>query len=225
MRHRKGFGVIVILLFIVPFGTASASGASVVLVTGFEPFGSYTENPSQLIAETLNGTTLFNAEVIGIVLPVDFNASVEKTQESIELYHPDLVLCLGLDGRSKTIEVEKIGVNLQRYQKDDGTWSFPRRIDTNGPFFLLTTLPTADITRTIRQAHIPVRQSFFAGMYVCNTLLYQIMGYLSKQQGNTSAGFIHVPLLDSQDPHGMPLGTMVDAVKLAIQISLEEKNL
>jgi len=221
MRLQQGFCVIGFFILLCSFGMTSVSGSKVVLVTGFEPFGTYTTNPSQLIAETLNGSSLNDSEIIGVVLPVDFNKSVEKAIEAIEFYHPDLVISLGLAARSKTIKVEKIGVNLKRFQKDDGTWSFPQRIDKNGPFFRLTSLHTNTILRKIREAHIPVQQSFFAGMYICNALFYGLLGYINEQNDTILTGFIHVPLLDSQDPDGMPLGTMVDAVKLAIQISLE----
>ena len=36
----------------------------------------------------------------------------------------------------------------------------------------------------------------------------------------TKAGFIHVPLLTSQDPEGMDLEIMVEGVKSAIKTSL-----
>jgi pyrrolidone-carboxylate peptidase len=88
------------VILLVPLAACNASGAKVVLVTGFEPFGSHSINPSQIIAETLNGSILNDAEIIGLVLPVDFNKSVENTIEAIEHYQPDLVISLGLDARS-----------------------------------------------------------------------------------------------------------------------------
>jgi pyroglutamyl-peptidase len=221
MRLQQGLCVIGFFILFLSLWMTSVSGAKVVLVTGFEPFGTYATNPSQSIAEMLNGSSLNDTEIIGIVLPVDFNNSVEKAIEAIEFYHPDLVISLGLAARSKTIKVEKIGVNLKRFQKDDGTWSFPQRIDKKGPFFRVTSLHTNTIVRKIREANIPVRQSFFAGMYICNALFYGLLGCINEQNDTISIGFIHIPLLDSQDPQGMPLGTMVDAVKIAIQISLE----
>jgi pyroglutamyl-peptidase len=223
MRFQRGLQFIGILILLVPLGVYSTSGAKVVLVTGFEPFGSYTTNPSQLIAETLNGSTLNNAEIVGVVLPVDFNKSVEIAKEAIQHHHPDLVISLGLNARSHVINVEKIGVNLKRFPKDDGTWSLPHRIDKTGPFLHLTPLHTNDIARKIREANIQAQQSFFAGMYICNALFYGLLGYIDEQNVTTTIGFIHVPLLDSQDPQGMPLGTMVDAVKIAIQTGLEQR--
>ena len=220
MRFHQGICAILLFIFLAALGSSGVSGSKVVLVTGFEPFGIYPTNPSQVIAETLNGSTLGDAEIIGMVLPVDFNKSVERTRDAMEQHHPDVVISLGLNAKSKVIEVEKIGFNLKRYPKGDGAWSFPQRIDKNGPFFRITPLKTYEIVQKIRDENIPVKLSFFAGSYICNALFYGILGYVKNQSLNTTTGFIHVPLLDSQDPSGMPLGTMVDAVKIAIQESL-----
>jgi pyroglutamyl-peptidase len=183
----------------------------------------HSTNPSQIIAETLNGSSLNDAKIIGIVLPVDFEKSVERARDAIELYHPDVVISLGLNVKAQRIEVEKIGFNLKRYPKDDGTWSFPQKIEKNGPFLRLTSLKTNDIAGTIRQANIPAQQSFFAGTYICNALFYGLLGYVMELNLNITVGFLHVPLLDSQNPSGMPLQMMVDAVKIVIQESLDAR--
>lgn len=221
MRRHQITQVIGICILLFPITIYGVSGTQVVLVTGFEPFGNYTVNPSQLIAEALNGSTLNNAEIVGVVLPVDFNESVKITTDMMQHYHPDLVISLGLNALARGIEIEKIGINLKRYQKDDGTWSFPRRIDASGPFLRFSSLHTIDIVKKIREANISVQQSYFAGTYVCNTLFYQLLGYVSKQNNSRKVGFIHVPLLDSQDPGGMSLQIMISAVKIAIQTCLE----
>lgn len=219
---RRALGSLSIgILFLLSLSCAySASCAPVVLVTGFEPFQNYTVNPSQMIAEALNGSSLAGAEIVGVVLPVDFNESVILAEQSIEQYHPMLVLSIGLVATSSTIKVEKIGMNLKRYQKDDGSWSFPRLIDKKGPFLRISPLNTKDIVDEIKKAQIPAHQSIFAGTYVCNSLFYQLLGYVHEQNLTTKVGFIHVPLLDSQDPQGLPLQIMVNAVKIAIQTSL-----
>jgi pyroglutamyl-peptidase len=221
MRLQRRLPVIGILILLMPLGMCCSASAQVVLVTGFEPFGSYDTNPSQLIAETLNGTMLNDTEIVGVVLPVDFNRSVDIATESLQRYQPDLIISLGLNARSHVIRVEKIGINLKRCPKDDGTWSFPQRLNKAGPFLHITPLRTNDVVRRIREAHIPVQQSFFAGTYVCNAVFYGLLGYIDEQNATTTAGFIHVPLLDSQDPQGLSLETMVDAVKIAIQASLD----
>jgi pyroglutamyl-peptidase len=156
-----------------------------------------------------------------MVLPVDFNESVKMTTDAIERYQPFLVISLGLNARARVIKIEKIGINLKRYPKDDGTWSFPRRIDVSGPFLRFSSIHTTAIVRKIREANIAVQQSYFAGTYVCNTLFYQLLGYVSELNCSRKVGFIHVPLLDSQDQNGMSLQTMVETVQIAIQTCLE----
>ena len=170
MRHQRIAHVIAICILLFPISMFSASGAQVVLVTGFEPFGNYTVNPSQLIAQALNGSILNNTEIVGVVLPVDFNESVTMTIDAIEHYQPTLVISLGLNARAQGIEIEKIGVNLKRYPKNEGTWSFPQRIDGSGSFLRISTLHTMDIVRKIKEANISVQQSYFAGTYVCYSI-------------------------------------------------------
>ncbi len=142
---------------------------------------------------------MFNdVELVGAVLPVDFNESVEIATEVIEHYHPILVMSLGLNPRAHDIEIEKIGVNLKRYPKDDGTWSLPQRIDVSGPFLRFSSIPIQNIVRKIREANISVQQSYFAGSYICNTLFYQLLGYVNEQKNSRKVGFIHIQLLDFQ---------------------------
>jgi len=221
MRYQRVELVIGIFILLFPIGMYSASGTQVVLVTGFEPFGNYTVNPSQLIAEALNGSIINDTEIVGVVLSVDFNESAKMTTDMIEQHQPTLVISLGLNAHAQGIEIEKIGVNLKRYPKDDGTWSFPQRIDVSGPFLRFSSLNTINIIRKIREANISAQQSFSAGTYVCNALFYQLLGYVSEQNSVIKIGFIHIPLLDSQDHEGMPVQTMVDAVKITIQTCLE----
>jgi len=220
MRCRSVVVIIGVLFFVVSVGISDAVTTKTVLVTGFEPFGVYPTNPSQVIAETLNGSSIADAVIISIVLPVNFTLSVEKAREAMELYHPDVVMSLGLNANADGIEVEKIGINLKRYPLGDGRWSFPRFIEKRSSLFRITSLPTKEIAQKIQEAGVPAQQSYFAGMYICNALFYGLLGYANEHNLNCSVGFLHVPLLDTQDPQGMALEHMVDAVKIAIQESL-----
>jgi pyroglutamyl-peptidase len=220
MRCRFVVVIIGLLFLFISVGISDAVATKTVLLTGFEPFGAYPTNPSQVIVETLNGSSIADAMIVSMVLPVNFTASVKRAQEAMELYHPDVVLSLGLNVKADGIEVEKIGVNLKRYPLGDGRWSFPRFIEKRSPLFRITSLPTKEIAQKIQEAGIPAQQSYFAGTYICNALFYGLLGYVKEQNLNCSVGFLHVPLLDTQDPQGMPLEHMVDGVKIAIQESL-----
>jgi pyroglutamyl-peptidase len=190
-----------------------------VLLTGFGPFSTFDVNPSQLIVETLNGSMTGGALIIGAILPVDFEESIACLVDAIEQCQPDVIICLGLSPSATALEIERIGVNLK--QEDyDNPWSIPRRLDPKGPFIRWSTLPTKAITKAIREEDIPAVRSWSAGFYVCNAVLYEMLGYLKAHDLCLPAGFIHVPPLVSQRPEGMELTTMVEAIECAIEISL-----
>lgn len=192
----------------------------IVLVTGFEPFSTYEINPSQLIAEALDGQNIAGSKIIGISLPVNFNESVEVVIQAIIDYNPLLVISMGLSPSTHKINVEKCGINLKQVPQNESMWFPFRRLDPCGPFIRLSPLRTREIVLEIREAGIPTHQSFFAGLYVCNAVFYGTLGYIEEYGIPTTAGFIHVPLLSSQDPDGMDLETMIEAVKVAIKTSL-----
>ena len=58
---------------------------NVVLITGFGPFDIYDINPSQLIVEELDGKFIEEIKIIGIILPVDFEESVNVLVNFIEV--------------------------------------------------------------------------------------------------------------------------------------------
>ena len=192
-----------------------------VIVTGFEPFGNHKLNPSQFISENLSGLTLNNASIVGITLPVNYSDSINELIAKIKEYEPILIICLGLAANYDYIGIEKVSLNLKRLEKD--TWPYYRivRINMNGPLFRFSELPCLNIVKEIQYEKIPARTSFYAGMYVCNALLYNLLGHINENNLKIKAGFIHVPLMDSQRPEGMALEDMIIAIEIAIEQSLD----
>lgn len=94
--------------------TAQTPGAPIVLVTGFEPFGGDSANPSgdavrTLAAEGLGGLA---ATLVTAVLPVTFAGSATRIRELIATHRPDIVIATGLAGGRSAIGVERVAVNL-----------------------------------------------------------------------------------------------------------------
>ena len=222
---NKTFLVIIVLILSSTFvhaNFANIEDSQIVLITGFEPFGIYDLNPSQLIVEDLNGEIINGAEIVGIVLPVVFDAAIENITQAIDNYNPSVVISFGLDAKTETIDVEKLSINLKRYTKNESNfWFIPRFLDFGSPFFRLSTLKTKEIVENLKTENIPAKQSFFAGTYVCNAIFYKTQAYFDENEICCQSGFIHVPLLDSQDPDGMQLETMIDAAIIIIQTSLD----
>jgi len=192
-----------------------------VLVTGFGPFGEHKINPSQYISENLSGLIINNASIVGIILPVDYLDSVNVITAAIQEYNPILIISIGLAANYKSIGIEKLALNLKRIKKDNWPYYRIQRIDTNGPLFRISHLPSIKLVKEIRDEKISAKISFYAGIYICNALLYNVLAYIKENNLKTKAGFIHVPLLKSENPEGMALDEMITATTIAIEESLD----
>ena len=222
IKIQKGVFLSVCVLLLFPATSievlSAESSDPVVLITGFEPFDIYDINPSQVLAETLDGMRIKDTQITGIVLPVDFNESVAMVTQAIDDFQPIAVISLGLSARSRRLCIEKLGVNLKRDPEADEAGS--QKIDPSGPLVRLTSLPERDIIQGIRKAGIPIRISFCAGTYVCNTVLYSVQSYIEENELDIQAGFIHVPLLSNQDPKSLEFDHMLEAIEIAIRQSV-----
>ena len=81
------------------------------LLTGFEPFGKWTSNPSWEIAAALDGETSGDLRVVSRKIPVNWTGAWPALQAAIESVRPDLILMLGLAGKRPHISVESIAYN------------------------------------------------------------------------------------------------------------------
>jgi pyroglutamyl-peptidase len=218
--------------FVFPFGNAAVSTGilvpdslsvhePVVLVTGFEAFGNYEVNPSQLIAETLDGQVLNDVRILGLVLPVDFNESVECVLQTLDDVNPVLVVSTGLSAQCRAIHVEQLAWNFKRLSRNETMGIRIQVLDPGGPVLRVCLLNTRHISQFLRDEHIVGRSSFFPGFYVCNAVYYSILGYLGDEPQSVPSVFLHVPLLQNQSAHGMELDTMIEAVKITITAGLD----
>lgn len=195
----------------------------VVLITGFGPFAQHDVNPSELIAEELNGQIIDNAIIIGLGVPVNlsnFTEFIEIVIQAIENYNPDFVFNTGLAASSNRIRIEKIGLNLKRESNEDD--KFPlEKILPDSPWLHISPLPARQIVQELRKAGIPSRMSFYAGLSLCNGLLYSVLDYIESKDLDINAGFIHLPSHKSEEhPEGMELETMINATKIIVKTCL-----
>ena len=214
--------MVVVLVVLVPF-PACAGGVSssvpVVVVTGFEPFGNYSVNPSGELARVLNGTMVDGALIVGVVVPVNFTTAVKSVEDAIDRYHPVLVISTGLNARLHgRVAVEQWGVNLRQRPRVDGRWVPPVVLVPGGPVVRRVSIPVEKCIRALRTSDVPVQGSFWAGTYVCNAVLYETAG--SVEGSGVRVGFVHVPLLVNQSAEGLPLSVLVAAVQRVVEVSL-----
>jgi pyroglutamyl-peptidase len=184
-----------------------------VLLTGFEPFGAATSNPSGEIVKQISGDNIVTA-----ILPVAYTQSADRLLALIAEHNPDVVICLGQAEGRTAITPEKVAINLDdaRLADNEGVLRSDVKILDKGPDAYFSTLPVKEMVEAIKAQGIPSSVSFSAGAFLCNHVFYVAQNKFAGT--NVRSGFVHVPLMDSQAPEfpglpTMPLDQMVTAVK------------
>ena len=189
-----------------------------ILLTGFEPFGTATSNPSGEIVKQISGENIVTA-----ILPVAYAQSAERLLSLIEQHNPDVVICLGqAEGRTQ-ITPEKVAINLDdaRLADNEGVLRNDVKIIEHGPDAYFSTLPVKDMVDAMKAQGIPAAVSLSAGAFLCNHVFYVAQNKFAGS--NVRSGFVHVPLMDSQAPEfpglpTMPLDQMVTAVRAMLEV-------
>lgn len=201
-----------------------------VLLTGFEPFGGETINPA-LKAITDIPDDIEGYEVIKAQIPTVFRESIDKLQENIDRYNPDIIICIGQAGGRRDITIERIGINIDDCSMPDNKGNTPtdQLIYSDGENAYFSSIPIKAIIKNIREADIKVSVSNSAGTYVCNHLLYGLLYYIDKNDINARGGFIHVPYLpeqvtDKPEVPSMELNDMVKAITIAIKTTINNQQ-
>jgi pyroglutamyl-peptidase len=171
-----------------------------ILLTGFEPFGGDSSNPSQEIAIALNGHEFGSYRVKSTVLPVDGVRAPSKLIKRIDALDPVAVIMLGLARGRLQIALERVAVNVLDYRIPDNTGRVRHGepIVAGGPDAYLSTLPIAEILELWRSSTNPGYVSNSAGLYLCNQVFYTARHHLETHaRAHVPAGFIHLPSHES----------------------------
>jgi pyroglutamyl-peptidase len=196
--------------------------STIILVMGFGPFLNFSVNPSELIAAELDGEIINDAEIIGLQIQPnlsDFNESIEIAYQAIQDYDPQFIISIGLAAKYENIRIEKIGYNLKIETRENSSLE---TLNQNGPWIYLSPFPTNKIVEELRKENIPSQTGLFPGLSLCNGMLYSVLNYIDEYDLNINSGFIHVPLMKTEEnPNEMELQTMINATKIIIEACLE----
>lgn len=170
------------------------------LVTGFEPFGQSSINPSEQVVQQLAVATFEGFQVATAVLPVHRSRGPEVLRTAVTQTKPDAIICLGEAGGRHAISIERVAVNLLDYgiADNDGQQVQDEPIESDGPAAYFTTLPVRQLKQAVQAAGIPAELSLTAGAYLCNQVTYELLHFLAQQQLAIPAGFVHLPFLPQQ---------------------------
>ena len=202
----------------------------VALVTGFEPYGGMSLNPSAEIARRLDGAKIGGIPVVGRLLPVDIAKLDGALKTALAGLEPAAVILLGLAPGESCIRLERVALNLADFPIPDnaGTRSRDQPLDRQGDAALWSRLPLRAIETRLLGMGIPARLSESAGTYLCNASMYRALSWLPRR---VPCGFIHLPLLPAQVAISLESGSAPQpsmafpvqrrAVEIALALSLE----
>jgi pyroglutamyl-peptidase len=186
------------------------------LITGFDPFGAATENPSWMAVQALpDRIGAYCLRKLGI--PTVFGEAAQHVLAEAASYKPDVILCVGLAAGRDAVTPERIAVNIRDARIPDNAGNQPRGefVASDGPAAYFSTVPVMQMAQAIRDREIPATVSNSAGAYVCNDTLYTLLHAYAGTA--TRVGFIHVPNTPDIGSPSLPLETIVAALVAAIE--------
>ena len=187
------------------------------LITGFEPYGPWQRNPSGETARHMDGATIIDLEVTGLVLPVSFARAAAPLIEAIDALRPDIVLNLG-QGEAVGVRVERTAVNRAKSPAGGDNDGFDPQgglIVEGGPETYASTLPVNEIVELLTNVKFNAAPSDSAGEFLCNYVMYTTLHHIATRGYAMRAGFIHASPLREEAPDltngkGMRLKKWID---------------
>ncbi|WP_449550462.1 pyroglutamyl-peptidase I [Lelliottia amnigena] len=199
-----------------------------ILVTGFEPFGGETINPSWEVVKQLEGMIIDDCRVVTRQLPCVFGESLTVLNAAIDELNPAVVIAVGQAGGRVDITVERVGINVDdaRIPDNRGQQPIDVAIVPDGPAAWFSSLPIKAIVAAMREKGIPASVSQTAGTFVCNHVMYGLLHKIGEN-AEMKGGFIHIPYLPDQaaahaGAPSMAAQTVKDALEIAITVALRQ---
>ena len=194
-----------------------------ILVTGFEPFGGQSLNPSWEVARALHGLALPGAQVTAVQLPCVFAQALPALQQALAQHRPDIVLALGQAEGRCDFSVERVAINVMDARIADNAGAQPIDVPViaGGPAAYFSTLPIKSLVAGLKAAGFPASVSQTAGTFVCNQVFYALQHTLAGR--GVHSGFVHLPLLPEQAAHWK--GASLPSWPASLQIAAAQQAL
>jgi pyroglutamyl-peptidase len=197
-----------------------------VLITGFQPFPADGTHPnvSAEAVTAMDPANLRGAQVMRMVLPVEYDRAPAMIGDAITRCAPDVVISFGQGGGA--IALEKTAYNLQDTGEISGGVPDNRGIiraavpiDPAEGEERSTLLPLGAIRIAIEDLGEFPEDSTDPGRYICNNTMWNNIGVMTARAGR--GGFIHLPFTTRFDDEVRARWARV--VEAAIQATVDAK--
>lgn len=186
------------------------------LITGFDPFGGESINPSWEAVKRLP-ETIGEYELCKLQIPTVFGLAARIVLEKAAEFGPDVIISVGQAGGRAAVTPERVGINVRdaRIADNQGNRPCDEPIVPGGTAAYFATIPVKAMVQKVSEAGLSAAVSNTAGTFVCNDVLYSL---LNHYEGTTvRAGFIHVPFLPEQGSPSMTLEDIVKALTACVE--------
>ncbi|MBI4458533.1 MAG: hypothetical protein HY648_00565 [Acidobacteria bacterium] len=192
------------------------------MLTGFEPFGRWKVNPSEQVVRALAEQAQLRGDesLVTAILPTEYARGGKRLLHLIRTIRPEAVLCLGVAPARRALSLERVALNLDDDPLADnaGQVRSGRSIVPGGPAAYWSTLPLAQMRRSLEKRGIPAVISNHAGAYLCNHAFY--LARHEMESGGNPCGFVHLPgsYRWKGRPSRLPLRKLLEAVQCCLDI-------
>ena len=188
----------------------------VLLITGFDPFGGDSINPSWEAVKKLPDR-IGNWKLCKLEIPTVFSLAAETVLRKAQEVAPAAILCLGVAAGRSAVTPERIGINVRSARIPDNRGNQPKEepVIPGGEDGLFSTMRVSAMAAAIEAMGLPGAVSNTAGTFVCNDTLYTLLHHY--QGTGVKVAFLHVPHLPEQGDPSLPLEDTVRAITAAIQ--------
>nr|MBD3205818.1 pyroglutamyl-peptidase I [Candidatus Bathyarchaeota archaeon] len=195
-----------------------------ILLTGYEPFLDFKKNPSIEACKLLEGKTYDGYKIVVEELPMRYKEVKGLITGNLLEHQPAAVISTGVSSLAPDICVERVAINIGSADSGPnfGFDELDQVLKNEGPTAYFSTLPIREIVIEINKNGIPARISNTAGTQGCNLVFYHLMNYISENELDIPAGFIHLPRLPenavgTSNP-SMSLSHSVRALEVVVEV-------
>ena len=197
-----------------------------ILLTGFDPFGGESINPSWEAVHALHGKRIGGHRISALQLPTEFAGSLHMLKEAMRELTPAIVLGVGQAGGRQQLSIERVAINVQDARIPDNAGAQPvdEPVIAGAPAAYFSTLPIKAMLAALQAHGVPAEISNSAGTYVCNHIAYAMLHLAGKRRG-MRAGFIHIPYSPAQAARrrgaaSMAVAEVVRGLEIALRTAI-----